>query len=257
MSANSDKETYQITTGEGEKNYTLFRQYFAENEEGDYGSQTTVILLGLFQWICIVIYLYYLLVGTQTGTDYVQTVDYLFLGAFAFIACYPVLQLFSRWQRLKTGEATQSRYTGGNNAMTPHCTKSLLEIDQKLVDQGIVGTVDFKCKHDMTKANMAIFDTYAQKSYYLLTALLMLIIYLLTQGKKANILQSDSLFLAAAVKISLIAGITVMVMSGFSVGTHKAVIIKVIPETAFLIQSATVYLIIAFILHRAVGQKAR
>ena len=248
----SNTQTTQITTGEGENNYNTFRRYFHENIEGDYGSQMWTIYVSIIIWTFCIIYLYYLLIGTQTSSDYLQQQDRTFLYAFTIIAIYPYLQFFSRFLRLRAGELEQSRYTGQSN-MTPHCTQSLLELSKDMQKDGIIGTIDFECKEKVTTSMMKSFNDLGMKSYMLSTALLMIIIYLITQGKSAEILSENNLFLRAAVRFSLIAGVTVMVMSGFSVGTHNSQIIKSIPEAAYIIQGACVFIIIAFILNRSIS----
>jgi hypothetical protein len=248
----SNTQTTQITTGEGENNYNAFRRYFHENIEGDYGSQMWTIYVSIIIWTFCIIYLYYLLIGTQTSSDYLQQQDRTFLYAFTIIAIYPYLQFFSRFLRLRAGELEQSRYTGQSN-MTPHCTQSLLELSKDMQKDGIIGTIDFECKEKVTTSMMKSFNDLGMKSYMLSTALLMIIIYLITQGKAAEILSENNLFLRAAVRFSLIAGVTVMVMSGFSVGTHNSQIIKSVPEAAYIIQGACVFIIIAFILNRSIS----
>lgn len=248
----SETSITQITTGEGEENYNMFRRFFHENVDSDYGTQIWTLAFASGLWIVCVIYLYYLLIGVQSGSDYLQQTDRSFLYIFTLVSFYPLLQFFSRYLRLRAGERDQARYTGQSN-MTPHCTQSLLEIDQKLVDKGIIGTVDFKCREKVTNSMMSNYNDLAMKSYYQSTALLMIIIYLLTQGRKSNILNQDNAFLRASVKVSLLAGVTVMVMSGFSVGSHESQITKVFPECAYVIQGASVFIIIAFILNRSIS----
>ena len=248
----SDTNTSQITTGEGEKNYNMFRRFFHENIEGDYDSQIWTIYTAIIIWTFCIIYLYYLLIGTQSASDYLQGQDRTFLYTFTIIAIYPYLQFFSRFLRLRAGKLDQSRYTGQSN-MTPHCTQSLLELDKELQNAGIIGTVDFKCKEKVTNSVMSDYNDLGTKSYMLSTGLLMIIIYLITKGESVDIISEDNLFLRAAVRLSLIAAVTVMVMSGFSVGTHNAQIMKSIPESAFVIQGASVFIIIAFILNRSIS----
>ena len=248
----SDNQTTQITTGEGENNYNTFRHYFHENISGDYGSQIWTLIMAAIIWTVCVIHLYYLLIGTQTSSDFLQNQDKIFLYPFIIIVLYPYIQFLSRYLRLRSGILDQSRYTGQSN-MTPHCTESLLEIDDKMQKDGIIGTVDFKCKERVTASSINAFNDLAVKSYYQSTALLMIIIYLVTQGKSSNIFSKDNIFLTAAVRYALIAGVTVMVMTGFSVGTHKAQIMRTVPETAYIIQGACVFLIIAFILNRSIS----
>ena len=150
----SDNQTTQITTGEGEENYNTFRRYFHENIEGDYGSQINVLIAASILWTICVIYLYYLLVGIQTSSDFLQSQDRLFLYAFVIIIIYPYIQFFSHYLRLDEGILHQSRYTGQSN-MTPHCTESILELNPELQKNGIIGTVDFKCK-EKVKANVYV-----------------------------------------------------------------------------------------------------
>jgi len=248
----SDTQTTQITTGEGENNYNTFRHYFHENIIGDYGHQIRTLIIAAIIWTICVINLYYLLIGTQTSSDFLQKQDRNFLYPFIIIAFYPYIQFLSRYLRLRSGILDQSRYTGESN-MTPHCTQSLLEIDKTMQNDGIIGTIDFKCKERVTTSEINSYNNLAQKAYYQTTALLMIIIYLVTQGKSSKIFSKDNMFLTAAVKFALIASVTVMVMTGFSVGTHQSQIMKSIPETAYVIQGACVILIIAFILNRSIS----
>ena len=243
----------QITIGEGEDNYNRFRTFYHENTASDYGTQITTLIFAAIVWTLCIIYLYFLLIGKRGSMDLEET-DRMFLYVFTIIAAYPYLQFFSRYLRLRAGERDQARYTGQSN-MTPHCTQSLLELDENMQKAGIIGTIDFQCIEHVNKSMMDSYNNLAMKSYYQATALLMIIIYLITQGKNANILSEDNPFLRAAVKISLIAGTTVMVMTGFAVGGHDSSITISIPESAYVIQGAAVFMIIAFILNRSLSLK--
>ena len=254
MSSDNTIETSQITTGLGQDAYNTFRQYFHGNDADDYGTQILVLKLSALFWTICVIYLYYLLIGEQTGTDDLQAADRRFLYAFSIIVAYPYLQYLSRYLRLIAGLRQQSRYTGQSN-MTPHCTQSLLELDSDLQKAGIVGTVDFKCRESVRLSQMAAFDDLSQRSYYLATALLMIIIYLLTQGRETNIITENNPFLVTAVRIALLTGITTMVVSGFSAGDHGTQILKSIPDNVYIMQGASVFIVISFILNRSISLK--
>ena len=71
----SDTQTTQITTGEGENNYNTFRHYFHENIIGDYGHQIRTLIIAAIIWTICVVNLYYLLIGTQTSSDFLQKQD--------------------------------------------------------------------------------------------------------------------------------------------------------------------------------------
>ena len=243
----------QITTGEGENNYNRFRKFFHDNTDDDYGSQILTLIFATIVWTVCIIYLYFLLIGKRDSV-YLEETDRMYLYVFTVIAAYPYLQFFSRYLRLRAGERDQARYTGQSN-MTPHCTQSILELDENMQKAGIIGTIDFQCKEKVAKSMMESYNNLAMKSYYQATALLMIIIYLITQGKNANILSEDNPFLRAAVKISLIAGTTVMVMTGFAIGGHDSAITISIPSSAYVIQGASVFMIIAFILNRSLSLK--
>ena len=246
MSSDNTIETSQITTGLGQDAYNTFRQYFHGNDADDYGTQIFVLKLCALFWTACVIYLYYLLIGEQTSTDDLQAADRRFLYAFSIIVAYPYLQYLSRYLRLIAGLRQQSRYTGQSN-MTPHCTQSLLELDSDLQKAGIVGTVDFKCRESVRLSQMAAFDDLSMRSYYLATALLMIIIYLLTQGRETNIITENNPFLVTAVRIALLTGITTMVVSGFSAGDHGTQILKSIPDNV-IYQGASVFIVISLFL---------
>ena len=75
MSSDNTIETSQITTGLGQDAYNTFRQYFHGNDADDYGTQILVLKLSALFWTVCVIYLYYLLIGKETDTDYLQAAD--------------------------------------------------------------------------------------------------------------------------------------------------------------------------------------
>jgi len=156
----------------------------------------------LLYWICLSIYLYYVLVSTDYTSSYASS--YYYLTFFTVIVAYPVIYFVN--QLLVTNTTGED---GGLPNLDPYygiCMQGPNSLTDKEMGMGVVGKIDYKCMKEQFDYNSTAFEMITSRAYSVVYAIFTLVLFLFTSsaGKFQDQLATrNSTFVRACVQHAL------------------------------------------------------